>query len=162
MAEITVVRHVVNSKDALTTMRCNELVTYQAELVRYVLQRGPMPHAKLVKLLFLIDRELCQRFGSMAFRWRTYKYDPLSCEVLDVVEELERDGFVVGKFVDGAVIYELTSATPAELPQEVREVTDQVLETWTHRSLDDILTYVQSLEEVRKTWPGRRLLCASQ
>ncbi len=140
-------------------MRCSELVAYQTELVRYVLQRGPMPHAKLVKLLFLIDRELCQRLGSMAFRWRTYKYDPLSCEVLDVVEELERDGFVVGKFVNGAIIYELTSAAPSKLPQEVKEVADQVLETWAYRSLDDILTYVQNLEEVR---PGRRLLCAGQ
>jgi uncharacterized protein YwgA len=139
-------------------MKCNEL-RYQAELVRHVLQRGPMTHPKLAKLLFLIDRELYKRFGATAFRWRMSKYGPLSCEVLDAVEELETDGLVVSRFANGAVIYELTSTAPAELPQEVKEVADKVLETWAHRSLDDLTEYINELEEVKKTSPGRRLLC---
>jgi len=140
-------------------VKCYEIAQNQAELVCYVLRRGPMAHAKLVKLLFLIDRELCKRFGATAFRWRMYKYGPLSCEVLDAVEELERDGFVADKWADGAIIYELVSVAPSKLPQEVKEVADQVLETWAHRSLDDIAEYTNSLEEVKGTPPGRRLLC---
>jgi uncharacterized protein YwgA len=138
-------------------MKCGELTTYQGVLVRYVLLRGATIHIKLVKLLFLIDRELYRRFGATAFRWRMSKYGPLSCEVLDVVEELERDGLVVSRWNNGAVIYEPASATPAELPQEVREAADEVLGTWAHRSLDDIAEYVNNLEEVKKALPGKLL-----
>jgi hypothetical protein len=140
-------------------MKCGELATYQTELIRYILQRGPMAHAKLVKLLFLIDRELCRRFGVALFRWRMYKDGPLSCEVLDAVWELERDNSVASRWADGAIIYELVSATPSNLPQEVKEVADQVLETWARRSLDSIVEYINSLEEVKGTQPGKRLLC---
>jgi hypothetical protein len=40
----------------------------------------------------------------------------------------------------------------------VKKVADQTLETWTRRSLDDLLTYVYNLEEVKKAWPGKPLL----
>jgi uncharacterized protein YwgA len=140
-------------------LKCGELIGYQAELVRYVLKRGPIAHIKLVKLLFIIDRELYRRFSVAAFHWKMYNGGPLSCEVLDVVEDLERGGFVISKWADGAVVYELTSTVPSKLPQGVREVVDQILETWIHRGLDDVAEYIKSLDEVRGTPPGKRLLC---
>jgi hypothetical protein len=143
-------------------MKCGEQVVYQAELVRYVLQRGPIAHTKLVKLLFLIDRELYRRYGATLFSWRASKYGPLSCEVMDVIEDSEIDGSVVDRWIDGTVVYELVSTAPFKLPQEVREVADQVLETWIHRSLDDIAEHINSLDEVKRTPPGKRLLCANQ
>ena len=131
---------------------------YKADLIRYVLRRGPMARTKLVKLLFLIDIELYQRFGATVFRWKMYKYGPFSREVLDVLDDMEIDGFAAAKVADDAIIYELASTAPVELPQEVKETADKILETWAHKSLDDLLTYVYNLEEVKKTWPGKPLL----
>jgi len=131
---------------------------YKADLIRYVLRRGPMARTKLMKLLFLIDRELHRRFGSTVFRWKMYKYGPFSREVLDVLDDMEIDGFIVAKVTDDAIIYELVSTTPAELPQGVKEAADQILETWARQSLDDLLTYVYNLEEVKEAWPGKPLL----
>jgi hypothetical protein len=131
---------------------------YKADLIRHVLRRGPMARTKLMKLLFLIDRELYRRFGATVFRWKMYRYGPFSREVLDVLDDMEVYGSVVAKVTDDAIIYELASTAPAELPQEVKEVADQILETWAHKSLDDLLTYVYNLEEVKKAWPGKPLL----
>jgi uncharacterized protein YwgA len=117
-----------------------------------------MARTKLMKLLFLIDRELHRRFGSTVFRWKMYKYGPFSREVLDVLDDMEIDGFVAAKVTDDAIIYELASTAPVELPQGVKEVADQILETWAHKSLDDLLTYVYNLEEVKEAWPGKPLL----
>ena len=70
---------------------------YKADLIRYVLRRGPMARTKLMKLLVLLDRELCQRVGSTVFRWKMYKYGPFSREVLDVLDDMEIDGLVVAE-----------------------------------------------------------------
>jgi len=134
------------------------LDAYKADLIRYVLRRGPMARTKLMKLLFLIDRELHRRFSATVFRWKMYKYGPFSREVLDVLDDMETDGFVVAKATDDAIIYELASTAPAELLPEVKKVADQTLETWTRRSLDDLLTYVDNLEEVKEAWLGKPLL----
>ena len=40
----------------------------------------------------------------------------------------------------------------------MKEAVDQILETWARRSLDELLTYVYNLEEVKKAWPGKPLL----
>jgi len=42
------------------------------KLIRYVLRYGPMARTKLMKLLFLIDRELYRRHGATVFRWKMY------------------------------------------------------------------------------------------
>ena len=131
---------------------------YKADLIRYVLRRGPMARTKLMKLLFLIDRELHRKFGATLFHWKMYKYGPFSREVLDVLDDMEVDGFVVAKVTDDAIIYELASTAPAELLPEVKKVADHTLETWTRRSLDDLLTYVYNLEEVKEAWLGKPLL----
>jgi hypothetical protein len=116
-----------------------------------------MARTKLMKLLFLIDRKLYQRFGATVFRWKMYKYGPFSREVLNVLDDMEVYGSVAAK-VNDAIIYELASTAPAELPQGVKEVADKILAVWVHKSLDDILTYVYNLEEVKKAWPGKPLL----
>jgi uncharacterized protein YwgA len=71
-----------------------------------------MARTKLMKLLFLIDRELHRRFGSTVFRWKMYKYGPFSREVLDVLDNMEVYGSVVVKVADYAIIYELASTAP--------------------------------------------------
>jgi hypothetical protein len=75
--------------------------------------------------------------------------------VLDVLDDVEMDGSVAAKAADDAIIYELASTAPVELPQEVA---DQILEAWARRSLDEPLTYVYNLEEVKEAWPGKPLL----
>ena len=131
---------------------------FKVGLIIYVLRRGSMARTKLMKLLFLIDRELHRRHGATVFRWKMYKYGPFSREVLDTLDDMEIYGSVLSRVEGDAVVYELTSTAPAKLPQEVKEAADQVLETWAHRSLDDLLSYVYSLEEVKEAWPGKPLL----
>ena len=90
---------------------------YGADLIRCVLRREPVARTKPIKLLFLIDGELYQRFGATVFRWK-YKYGPFSREVLDVLSDMEVCGSVVAEVTDNAIIYELASTTSTELPQE--------------------------------------------
>ena len=117
-----------------------------------------MARTKLMKLLFLIDRKLYRKFGATVFRWKMYKYGPFSREVLDVLDDMEVYGSVVTKVTDDAIVYELATTAPAKLPQEVKEVADQILAVWAHKSLDDLLTYVYNLEEVKKAWLEKPLL----
>jgi hypothetical protein len=117
-----------------------------------------MSRAKLMKILFLVDRELYRRCGATVFRWKMYKYGPFSREVLDILDDMEIYGSVASRIKGGAVVYELTSTADVSLPGEVREAADRVLGEWAGRSADELIDYLYSLEEVREAWPGRPLL----
>jgi hypothetical protein len=133
----------------------------KTELVRYVLQHGPVGRRRLMKLLFLIDWELCRRFGSAVFRWRMYKYGPTSREVLHILDDMEEDGSATARAADDDIIYELApAAPPAELPPEVEEVADQIIEMWMRRSLGELAEYANRLllESIRDTCTSY-LLC---
>jgi hypothetical protein len=118
-----------------------------------------MGRRRLVKLLYLIDRELCGRFCCAMFSWKLYRYGPTSREVLNALDDLlDRDVVDVVATSDD-VVYRLVSATAAGLPRGVRKAADKVLETWARRSFEELAEYVNSLEEVRGAWPGKRLLC---
>jgi hypothetical protein len=119
---------------------------YQVDLIIYVLRRaGPMARGKLMKLLFLIDRELHRRYGASAFRWRAYKYGPFSREVLDVLDAMEIYRSVEARAEDGDVVYVLATSAPADLPPEAREVADRVLDEWGRKSLGELAEYVGNL-----------------
>jgi len=119
---------------------------YQVDLIIYTLRRaGPMPRSKLMRLLFLIDRELYHKFGVTAFHWKAYKYGPFSREVLDVLDAMALYGSVRSRAEGGDIVYELTTTAPADLPQEVRETADQILGEWAQKSLDELVVYVNSL-----------------
>jgi hypothetical protein len=155
-------RRVVHAVFNVLRRRRRSASMYRGGLIVYVLRRGPMGRRRLMKLLFLIDRELCRRYCVAAFRWKLYKYGPVSRDVYLTLDGL-LDGVAVAiTATDEDIVYELTSVAyvdVSELPQEVKEVADQVLETWTRRSFDDLIAYVYSLEEVKTAWPGKRLLC---
>ena len=130
----------------------------RADLIRHVLRRGSMPRAKLMKILFLIDRELYRRCGATVFRWEARKHGPFSRDALDTLDSMEIYGSVVSRVEGGAVVYELASTADASLPEEVREAADRVLGEWAGRSADELADYVFSLEEVRGARPGGPLL----
>jgi len=126
-------------------------------LIAYVLSRRSMARTKLMKILYLIDRELYMRRGFTVFQWKLYKYGPFSRGVLDTLDELE-DEDVVEAVVEGdALVYRLLRPLP-EPPSEGREVADRVLDTWADRELEELIKYVYGLEEVREAWPGKPLL----
>jgi uncharacterized protein YwgA len=119
---------------------------YQVDVVIHVLRRlGRTPRRKLMKLLFLIDRELHIRFGETAFRWRWYKYGPFSREVLNVLDAMELYGSLRSWAEEGDIIYELTTTASPELPQEAREIADKIIDEWGRRSIDELAEYVNSL-----------------
>jgi hypothetical protein len=123
-----------------------DIELYQVDLIIHVLRRaGPMARARLMKLLFLIDKELHRRYGATAFRWRAYKYGPFSREVLDVLDAMEIYRSVEGRVEGGDMVYVLATPAPADLPQEVKEAADQVLDEWGRKSLGELAEYVNSL-----------------
>jgi len=126
-------------------------------LVAYVLRRGDMPRGKLMKILYLIDRELYIRYGYTVFRWELYKYGPRSRDVFNALDELEDADAVETYATDDALMYRLLRPLP-EPPDEVKKVADKVLDTWADRELEELAEYVNSLPEVRDAWPGKPLL----
>jgi hypothetical protein len=146
-------------QDTMTSIRevqCGADVVAR-NLVAYVLRRGDMPRRKLMKLLYLVDRELYMRRGYTVFRWKLYRYGPLSRGVFDALDELEDADAAEMYVTDDAVMYRLLQPLP-EPPDEVKEAADRVLDTWASRSLDELAEYVNNLEEVRDAWPGKPLL----
>nr|KJR72858.1 MAG: hypothetical protein TU35_09315 [Thermoproteus sp. AZ2] len=133
-----------------------------ARLIKYVLSRGEMPYAKLMKVLFLIDRHLYLRHGYTVFAWRLYKYGPFSSQVLDALSELEAEGRVearVERRGDGySVAYRLEPQAAPELPPEVKEAADRALAQWADKELGELIKHVYGLEEVREARPGALLL----
>jgi len=122
-----------------------EVDVYQVDLIIHVLRRaGSTPRRKLMKLLFLIDRELYNRFGATAFSWKAYKYGPFSRDLLDVLDAMELHRSVEGRAEGGDIVYELTTTAPADLPQEVKEVADRVLDVWAGKGLDELAEYVNA------------------
>lgn len=130
---------------------------YRHALILYVLQRtGPMGRRRLVKLLFLIDRELCNRYGASAFRWVLYKYGPLSWDVYNTLDDLEELGLVEKEVAEDDIVYR--AAAGGEPRREVEEAADAVIEKWGGRRFDELVSHVNGL--VEKAWRRRRnLLC---
>lgn len=134
----------------------------RARTVYYLLRLlgGRVSRTMLVKLLFLVDLAAARKGARPLFRWVRWHYGPFSREVLDVVEELADAGLVEERLDIDPYRLELRRAEyralPARVeppPEPLRSAVEEVVGEWGGRSLDEILSYVYRLPEVR----GRRL-----
>ena len=57
-------------------------------LVAYVLSRGEMPRGKLMKILYLIDRELYTRRGFTAFQWSQTEFSSTFVFLLCILKSI--------------------------------------------------------------------------
>ena len=126
------------------------------DVVTYVLSKlKKCGRTKLMRLLYLIDRELAQRGYEPLFNWVLWWYGPFSRDVLDVLELLENLGLIYSIPSKYGKIYALDVEDNIVLDKELREIIDQILNTWGYRKLSEILEYIYNLDEVRKT----KILC---
>jgi hypothetical protein len=135
---------------------------YDVDLIRYVLRLRPLCRPTLMHLLYLIDREVCLRYGRYMFKWEMTYAGPSSGDVVDIISNMVKYRAVVPNTELGFVVYELKSTAPIELPDELRAIADEVLRTWGDKKLDDLMSYVQSLDEVKNSKQGERLRCVQR
>jgi hypothetical protein len=135
---------------------------YDVDLIRYVLKSKPLCRPTLMHLLYLIDREVCLRYGKYMFEWEMTYAGPSSSDVVDIISHMIKYRAVVPNAELGFVVYELKSTAPIELPDELRAIADEVLHTWGDKELDDLVNYVQSLDEVKDSKQGERLRCVQR
>ncbi|MEZ0318928.1 MAG: hypothetical protein ABWK05_02905 [Pyrobaculum sp.] len=121
---------------------------------------GPVPKTKLVKLLYLVDRELVTRGRRPLFRWRLWLYGPFSREVLDILDWLEaRRDVEKNVKVEGlkVTVWYKAVGKPGQLPPHVEEAVSAVAAKWATAPLDSILQHVYSLPEVREAELGEEI-----
>jgi len=134
----------------------------QRNLILYTIskfgQKG-ISKIKLMKLLFLIDRELAYRGKDPLFTWKIWKYGPLSFDALDIIDELIVEGYVqVKEWTEKGRKRKAYTTTmrflPATLDRDVVSIVDEVVSKWRNKPLDELLSYIYNLEEVKDKWPG--------
>ncbi len=124
----------------------------------------PVLKTELVKLLYLVDRELARRGHGPLFEWRLWLYGPFSREAVDLLDLLEGWGHVeVRRETDEHLrvkSWYRATVRPAPLPWHLEETVSSVVDQWRNKRLDELLDYVYSLPEVRearlgeKVWPS--------
>ncbi len=135
---------------------------YDVDLIRYVLRLRPMCRPTLMHLLYLIDRELCLKYGETIFKWEMTYGGPSSGDVVSTINNMVKYRSLSPNAELGFVIYELKSTAPIELPDELRAIADKVLDAWGRKTLDELIDYMQSLDEVKNAKLGERLHCISK
>jgi len=132
---------------------------HDIDLIRYVLKHRPLCSPTLIHLLYLIDREVCLKYGRYMFNWEMTHSGPSSSDVLDIINNMVKYRTVFPNYELGFIIYEHKSIAPITLPDELREIADRVLDAWGRKNLDELVSYVQSLDEIKNSKQGELLLC---
>jgi uncharacterized phage-associated protein len=115
---------------------------------------------KLMKLVFLVDYLYWKRFGKrlLDVKWVKYLYGPFSKAVLDTLDELEREGIIGIVELDKGITLYTALYNNIKLSEEAKKIVDEVVENFGKLSLDELLKYVYSLDEVRGRDPGEEML----
>jgi uncharacterized protein YwgA len=115
---------------------------------------------KLMKLVFLVDYLHWKRFGKrlLDVKWVKYLYGPFSKAVLDALDELEREGVIGIVELDKGIILYTALYNNIKLSEEAKKIVDEVVENFGKLSLDELLQYVYSLDEVRGRDLGEEML----
>ncbi|MEM1568474.1 MAG: hypothetical protein QXI84_08340 [Thermofilaceae archaeon] len=120
----------------------------------------PLHKTKLVKLVYLVDRELTRRGRRPLFRWRLWLYGPFSKELLDVLDWLEARGDVEKRVEVRDLVVTVTyravrGADP--LPPTLEDVVRSVVAEWADAPLDKLLEHVYNLPEVKEVAFGEEI-----
>ena len=115
---------------------------------------------KLMKLVFLVDYLYWKRFGKrlLDVKWVKYLYGPFSKAVLEALDELEREGIIGVAELDKGITLYTALYNNIKLSEEAKKIVDEVVENFGKLSLDELLKYVYSLDEVRGRDLGEEIL----
>ena len=136
-----------------------ELILYL--ITRYYRATGKgIGRTKLMKLVFLVDYLHWKRFGKrlLDVRWVKYLYGPFSKAVLDILDELERDGVVGVVELDKGITLYTALYNNIKLGGDAKKIADEVVKNLGELSLDELLQHVYSLDEVRGRDLGEEIL----
>ncbi|GEM_PF-999697 len=142
-------------------LRTNNLTPLEQVVFYILLRLGKTGKTKLVKLLFLIDRELSRK-GESIFKepFKKYYYGPYNPEIEKVLDSLETKGLieisVKELLFDEGFKFEIRpsryiSPENLEFVKKNRYDIDKIIDNLGRKTLDEILEEVYSLEEVRNT-----------
>jgi len=97
--------------------------------VLYVVARlGEVDVKRLMYLMYLIDRELYYVAGFTLFEWK-YVFSGLrSFDVYDVADDLVDLGYLEKEVKDRDIVYRIRGERRVELPKQLRDVVDKVIE----------------------------------
>jgi len=124
------------------------------DIIMYVLSRlRKCGKTKLMKLLYLIDREFSHRGFEPLFDWVLWWYGPFSKDVLTILDVLEMYGLVRSEYRKNMKVYITDIKEHIISDKSIREVIDSVINEWGFRKLEELLRYVYELPEVRKARP---------
>ncbi|ACB40085.1 Panacea domain-containing protein [Pyrobaculum neutrophilum] len=129
------------------------------DLVLYVVSRFPkgVGRTRLMKMLFLVDMYAGEGLGRSltGVDWFRWKFGPFSREVLDVLDELEKEGLVA---VDlGPERRYIALAEPEALPDDVRRVVDRVVAEYGFKPLRELLAEVYERFKINERELGERI-----
>ncbi|MCI4438150.1 MAG: SocA family protein [Ignisphaera sp.] len=136
-----------------------ELILYLITRHYIAIGRG-IGRAKLMKLAFLVDYLYWKRFGKrlLNVKWVKLLFGAFSKEVLDAVEELEREGIVGVVEVDKGITLYTALYNNVRLGEDAKKIVEEVVKKFGKLSLEELLNYVYNLEEVRARDVGEEIL----
>ena len=142
-------------------LSANKLTPLEQVVFYILLKLGSSGKTKLVKLLFLIDRELSKK-GVNIFNepFKKYYYGPYNPEIEKVLNNLESKGLieiaVEELLFDEGFRFEIRptryiNPENLEFIEKYKEDIDKIVDNLGRKPLDEILEKVYSLEEVKRT-----------
>ncbi|NPA70512.1 MAG: SocA family protein [Crenarchaeota archaeon] len=122
-------------------------------MLRVLSKLGKCGRTRLMKLLYLIDRELVLNGYKPLFSWMLWWYGPFSREVLDLLDALEAIGLVRSMNSKRGKIYIAEVKEHILSDKKIQDIVDKVVHEWGDKKLQNLLRYVYSLDEVKKAHP---------
>ncbi len=130
-------------------------------ILRYVtFRRLGMGRVRLMKLLFLVDYKSFENNGFKItnVKWIKWFFGPFSKEVLDSLDELVYDGYLMIERSDVGKFYSPLSTYKFKLEDDKVKLIDNIIREYGFLPLDELLRRVYSIDLVRKAKLGDMIL----
>jgi len=130
-------------------------------ITRYYRATGKgIGRARLMKLAFLVDYLYWKCFGRrlLDVKWVKHLFGPFSKDVLDALDELEREGIVGVVEIDKGITLYTALHNNVKLSEEAKKIVDEVVERFGKLGIEELLNYVYNLDEVRGMDMGEEIL----
>ncbi|MEJ5258471.1 MAG: Panacea domain-containing protein [Fervidobacterium sp.] len=137
------------------------MLSKQEEIVICVLKNiKNVPKTKLLKLLYLIDREAVRVFKRTltGFRYYRYLYGPYTIQIEDVINSLSLGQYITFDYRITSSQREVYLLVPEKKAREYKlktiskeemDLIDDILERYGSKRLDSILKEVYGFEEIK-------------
>ncbi len=121
---------------------------------------------KLMKLLYLVDRECKRLYGTQCIKdadWIMWLYGPFSIKVLETLGELEEEGIIECREVSSldsdyvVFLYKIVKRVNIIVPRGIAEIIRDVASKYGKLPLEKLLKHVYDLPEVKRSRLGDKI-----